>query len=152
MGAGVEVALGFVMPRTLPYQTLATALLFIAACGSSITRTDINPAPKPMPPRPAASVEVFSSGAPARPHVDVAILEVEESSSFSVSDTGEMVSHLRSRAAAMGCDGVVIGGASSRDPGLTDKESLFVDNPRGRKGFFATCIAYTDAPPLMTAR
>ncbi len=135
-------------------KTRLPALMFIAlaACGTSITRTDLNPPPRPLAARPASSVEVFTSGAPARPHVDVALLEAEEASGWSTASTGDMIGSLRARAASMGCDAVVISGATSRDPGIADKESLFVEHPRGRKGLFATCVVYSDLPPLVTAR
>lgn len=138
--------------KTLALSTITAALLFTAACGASVTRTDLNAPPRPMAARHPATVELFTSGAPMRPHVDVAVLEAEESSSFSRADTRDLIVALRDRAASMGCDGVVISGATSRDPGVNDKESWLVEQPRGRKGLFATCIVYSDAPPLMTAR
>jgi hypothetical protein len=131
---------------------LACIAVFAAAgCGTSISTTAINAPPRPMAPRPPETVEVFTSGAPPRPHVDVAILEAEESSGLSVADTGDMIRSLREHAAAMGCDAVVVGGSSSRDPGVTDVESWLVENPKGRKGFFGTCIAYTAAPGAAAA-
>lgn len=126
--------------------SLALLLASTAACGTSIRTTAVNPAPYPMSPRPPATVELFTSGAPARPHVDVALIEAEESSSFSTHGTAEMLGKLRERGAEMGCDAVVIGGMSSRDPGLADTETWLVDNPKSRKGVFATCVVYT-APP-----
>jgi hypothetical protein len=126
--------------RALAFATLVA----VAGCGTSTRTTLVNPAPHAMPPRSPASVEIFTSGAPARPHTDVAIIEAEESSSFSLADTSDMLNALRERGARMGCDAVVVGGSSSRDPGLNDTETWLVDNPKGRKGFFGTCIVYTD--------
>lgn len=125
---------------------LPLALLLAVGCGTSIQTTPINPAPRPLAPRPPASVELFTSGAPPRAHVDVAFLEAEESSSFSTHRTPEMLNKLRERGAQMGCDGIVIGGLSSRDPGVTDTETWLVSNPKGRKGIYATCIVYTEPP------
>jgi hypothetical protein len=122
------------------------ALLLAVGCGTTVHATAINPAPRPMSPRPAASVELFTSGAPQRPHVDVAFLEAEESSSFSTHRTPQMLNKLRERGAQMGCDAIVVGGLSSRDPGLNDTETWLVDNPKGRKGVYATCIVYTEPP------
>ncbi|HEU0032299.1 MAG TPA: hypothetical protein VFQ53_16825 [Kofleriaceae bacterium] len=110
-----------------------------------------------MAARPPETVEMFTSGPPARAHVDVALLEAEESSSLSLDRTPEMLSKLRARGAAMGCDGVVLGGMSSRDPGVGDAESWLVDHPKGRKGVYATCIVYRPeaevvaAPPVAVA-
>ncbi len=127
-------------------KLLPALLLLCVGCGTSIHATTLNPSPVAMQPRPAMAVELYTSGAPHRPHVDIALLEAEESSSFSLDKTAEMLGKLRERAGAMGCDAIVIGGMSSRDPGLRDKESWLVENPKGRKGIFATCIVYT-APP-----
>lgn len=122
------------------------ALVLAAGCGTSIHTTPINPAPRPMAPRDPASVELFTSGAPQRAHVDVAFIEAEESSSFSTHGTPEMLNELRQKGARLGCDAVVIGGLTSRDPGVTDTESWLVENPKGRKGVFATCIVFTEPP------
>ena len=128
------------------------ATLAAAGCGTSTRTTLVNPAPHRMQPRPPETVELFTSGAPARPHVDVAVIEAEESSSFSLADTSDMLAALRARGARMGCDGVVLGGSSSRDPGLNDAETWLVENPKGRKGFYGTCIVYTAPPPSTASR
>lgn len=128
-------------------QLVALALVLAAGCGTSISATPINPSPRPLAPRAPASVELYTSGSPARAHVDVAFLEAEEASSFSTHGTPEMLAKLREQGARMGCDAVVVGGLSSRDPGLNDTETWLVSNPKGRKGIFATCIVYTE-PPL----
>jgi hypothetical protein len=134
------------------------ALVFVtlvgvgAGCGTSTRTTLVNPAPHAMHPRSPASVELFTSGPPARPHADIAIIEAEESSSFNLADTSDMLAALRERGARMGCDGVVLGGSSSRDPGLKDTETWLVENPKGRKGFYGTCIVYTDRAPATASR
>lgn len=127
------------------------AVLALAGCGTSIKTTAINSPPRPMQPRPPETVELFTSGPPARQHVDVAIIEAEEQSSLSVSDTGDVVRSLREHGAEMGCDAVVVGGASSRDPGVRDMESWINEDPKGRKGFYATCIVYTAPPAPVSA-
>lgn len=135
----------------MPSKTPFAALLFVVGCGTSINATTINRAPHPMAARPPETVELFTSGAPARAHVDIALLEAEESSSFSLDKTPEMLTKLRERGAQMGCDAIVIGGMSSRDPGLADSETWLVNNPKGRKGIYATCIVYTAAPEAPVA-
>jgi len=97
------------------------------------------------------SVELFTSGAPARPHVDLVLLEAEATSGLSTDRTPEMLDELRARAAQLGCDGIVLGGMSSRDPNLGDAEAWLVEHPRERKGLYATCIVYT-APPAFAAQ
>jgi hypothetical protein len=115
-------------------QRLASiALLLVAGCAPSIQETRINapPASSSMTSRPAAAVEMFTSGPPERGHVDVALLEVKPSMGNDDS-TGGLLGQLRTRAGQMGCDGLVIGGlqATKRDGELIN----------------GTCIVYT-APP-----
>ena len=124
----------------------------LGACGTATHTTVINPAPHAMRPRPPETIELFTSGAPDRPHRDVAVIEAEEQSSFSTADTGDILAALRARGAQLGCDGVVLGGSSSRDPGLRDTETWLVENPKGRKGFYGTCIVYTDRRPSTASR
>ena len=129
-----------------PSSSLVALLLLIAGCGTSIKTTTLNASPRAMQPRPPETVELYTSGPPARGHVDVALIEAEESSSLSVADTGDMLRKLREKGGQMGCDAVVVGGSSSRDPGLRDAETWIAEDPKGRKGFYATCIMYS-APP-----
>lgn len=133
---------------TMPVAKLCSVacVVLAAACGTTIHETTLNPSPYPLRSRPPAMVELYTSGAPARPHVDVALLEAEEASGFSTDRTPEMLTKLRERGGQMGCDAIVVGGMSSRDPGVGDAESWLVDHPKGRKGVYATCIVYT-APP-----
>jgi hypothetical protein len=133
------------------FKPCLAALLLAAGCGTSIQATAINPSPYPLAARPPMSVELFTSGPPARPYVDVALLEAEATSSLSTDRTPEMLSALRARGAQLGCDGIVLGGMSSRDPSLGDAETWLVEHPRGRNGVYATCIVYT-APPMVSAR
>jgi len=123
-------------------------VLLVAGCGTTIQSTAINPAPRQLVPRDAASVEVFTTGAPPRPHVDVALLEAEQDSSYSLDDTAEMLAKLRERGAAMGCDALVFHGLSSYS------EELIGDQVQSRKGVYATCIVYTPTGPgaVATAR
>jgi hypothetical protein len=121
-------------------RTLVLLTLTLAACGTTITQTGINPAPHPMTARPIDSVEVFTSTAPTRPHIDVAILEAKQSSTFSVDRMPEIITELRKRAAEIGCDGLVINGPNNSVVGDRYGTSTL-------HGYNGTCIAYTDAPP-----
>ena len=121
------------------------ALVLVVGCGTSIQATSINPSPRPLVARSPASVELFTSGAPARPHVDVALLEAEATSSLSTDRTPEMLSELRERGAQMGCDAIVLGGVTSRQPSPGEAETWLVDHPGSRRGLVATCIVYSDA-------
>jgi hypothetical protein len=86
-----------------------------------------------MAARPPESVEVLSSGAPTRPHVDVAYLEAEQESGMSGDNTPQFVAKLRIRAAARGCEALVLGGITS-DVSVWNNTS---------SGIVATCVVYT---------
>lgn len=124
---------------------LISIVMFAAACGTTLQETPINPAPHAMAPRSAATVEVFSSGPPARAHTDVALLEARQTSGFSGDDTADFVAKLREQAAQRGCDGIVIGGVTNETIGGGHSQ----DN---RKGLTATCIVYTTSPSTWAAQ
>jgi hypothetical protein len=115
-------------------------------CGLDVSVTTVNSPPRELWKKAPESVEVYTSSAPSRPHVDVAILEVVEQSGSAEFDTGEMLAKLRQVAADHGCDAIHISGALNRGPGV---DALFTDYPAAREGLSATCIVYTDAPPIV---
>jgi hypothetical protein len=115
------------------------SLLLLAACGSTIHATEINPPPGPLAARPAATVEVFTSGPPARPHMDLAYFEAQQDSEFSTDDTRDFIVKMREAAARRGCDGLVIGAITHEVHG-----AIFdARQPTSQKGLTATCIVYT---------
>lgn len=93
--------------------------------------------------RPPASVEIFSSGPPARAHVDIAYLEAKRATSVSFDAMQELFAQLRDEAARMGCDGVVIGGLTS---------SADVNPNLSRRAIMATCIVYTNESVAATPK
>jgi len=109
----------------------ALLCLLVAGCGSAVHTTQLNAPPVAMTARPPTAVELFSAGAPPRPHVDVALLQAEEPD-FAADAVASMVDDMRGRAGAMGCHGLVLG-AISPDPQL-----------RHRKTMVGTCIVYTN--------
>ena len=121
---------------------IVLGLVLAAGCGTSIHATMINPAPHVMQSRPPETVDIYSSGPPQRPSVDVAYLEAEQRSAYSEDDTAQFIGHLRERAAAMGCDGVVLGGVTHAAEPNTDLHLT-------RKGLTATCVMYL--PETMAA-
>lgn len=118
-------------------RTYLLLVLVAAGCGTTMSQTQINPAPHAMAARPAASVEIISSGPPTRPHVDVALLQAQQEA-YSLDNNADMIAKLREQAARLGCDALVIKGPDNGSYG--DR-----DNTWTLHGYFATCIAYTDA-------
>lgn len=133
------------MKRMLP------VIIMLAGCGTSVRTTlvasPLHESPRPLAPRTVESVEVFLAGPPARPHVGLALLEGEQTSSYSFDDTPDILEAVRERAAELGCDGIVFKGLTNRMPGLGDAETLINDKPSERKGVYAVCIVYRDVSP-----
>ena len=109
--------------------------------------------------RSAAEVEVFMNATPPRPWVDVALIEAEQSSEMSDDDTPQFIAKMRVSAAAMGCDGLILGGPTSRETeSWADVTHDVVDTlskkplekpadygqPVTLRGMVATCIVYRD--------
>ena len=93
------------------------------------TSAALNPAPRPMAPRAPADVELFTSGAPARPHVDVELLWIDSGVDRGI---GELLVQARIEGARHGCDGVVVG----------NMQIVGYDKSMDARVAIATCIAY----------
>jgi hypothetical protein len=89
-------------------MTKLLVLLVMAGCGTRIVETALNAPGRPMPAKTPAQVEVFTSGAPARAHTDVMLLEARPNWPQPMEDT---IATLREEAAQRGCDGIVISGS-----------------------------------------
>lgn len=106
--------------------SLALSILWTSACGIQSADIAIN---QPRPPRPARlpdAVEVFASGAPARPHVDSMIFLATRGTA------DQLIAYLRERAAELGCDGVEV---------AIDVHFMTV---------VGVCVEWTDAAPPTT--
>lgn len=163
---GSRLAGRLLLSPSMPVTRSVLAVLLATGCGTTVTATTLNPSPKPMAPRSPDSVELFSSAPPARPYVDVAYLEAEQDSDLSADRTGAFVAHLRERAAAMGCDGVILGEHTNRPSVSTSDMAFDVADalsskpqepppdygvPVNLRGLTATCIVYIPAPGELEA-
>lgn len=84
----------------------------------------LNPAPRAMPARPAAEVEMYTTGRPPRPYVEVA----------SLNGWNELAA-ARARAGQLGCDALIV---------VTAPTAVGTTGTTGT----ATCVAWLDpAPP-----
>lgn len=113
--------------------------LLICGCGTSVSYTPLRPYPR-GPQRSPEAVDVYMSGPPTEPHVDVGILEAEQDSDLSVDGTKEMLAALREAAARAGCDALFVKGIGSS----THATLLITDHPSSVKTITGTCIRYTD--------
>jgi hypothetical protein len=126
-------------------KAMAALVLFLAGgCGTFVSSTMINPAPWPMVPRAPEAVELYASSPPSRPHVDVAVLECQQTHSLNEEGTALMIRTLRERAGAMGCDAVFLGNVTDHQ----GSDAIFDPASTIRQ---ATCVVYTDVPPPAVA-
>jgi hypothetical protein len=125
---------------------VAVGLLALGGCGTFVEATPLNAAPRALSPRPAEQVEVYSSSPPTRTHVDVALIQADQRNGSSA-DLAEMVAKIREQAGQMGCDAIVVSGASER-PGAAGDAHLL--DP-GSHLLLATCIAYLEPTPIPAA-
>lgn len=115
----------------------------LAACSlPRVTLEQLNPPPRALQPRAPGSVEVFVTTKPARPYVEVAILEAEEGTK-GPGGGPTLVRMLRERAARLGCDAIMLAGWGSRIKvqGNTYDVSIFTRNT-----VRCTCIVYRETP------
>jgi hypothetical protein len=113
-------------------------------CGTFVTATTINPAPRPLVPRTPDSVQVLASNPPLEPHVDVALLEVDQSEGLNRQGMDYMIQRLREKAAELGCDAVYVKNTSSHEG-----EDVWIDPDRTQ--LLATCIVFTPPAAIETA-
>ena len=116
----------------------------IAGCGTYVNYTPLDHPMERHSARPLRTVEVYASGPPARPHTDIAIIEAEQTHSFNEQSTGLMIRRMREQAAAMGCDGIVLGGATDHAGARPGSSLYFLDPGSTRRQ--ATCIVYEEPP------
>jgi hypothetical protein len=128
-------------PLTAKRTALALVLLPLlvaTACTTTTRLTATNPPPRPMAQRAPETVEVYVGTRPARPFVEVGLLD-DRRGIFVVDPSGwpwpRFIQYARESAARVGCDAVVL-------------ESQGV----AKKGFWGTCLLYTGSSPSGLAR
>jgi len=114
----------------------------LAGCGTFTDFTPINSPPHELTGRPASQVQVFASGPPRRPYVDVAVIQVEQTHGLNEQGAQLRIDSIRARAAALGCDAVVLGGITDH-AGARSGSALSLLDPGSTKQT-AACIVYED--------
>ena len=105
-------------------------------CGTFLETTALNAPPRPLTPRPAETVEVYSSTLPLRPHQDVAIIRAQ-SDNYGLARALE---DARKRAGEMGCDAIFITSVSQHPNAPPDAPlALLAGNANL---LYATCIVW----------
>ena len=121
-------------------------LLSTSGCGVETSVVWLRVPPHRMAKRSPAFVDVYSSSPPARPHVEVAIIEVAEQSG-SVASLSELFDALRLAAAEQGCDAIHVTGVVNKGP-----EIMASEFSTDREGVVATCLVYTAEPDPSATR
>jgi hypothetical protein len=136
------------------------ALLLLGACGHTVTYTPLNDPPRRLSPRAPATVEIFLASRPPRPGVEIGLIEIEEDMPHS-GGTPTMVGKLRSRAAQIGCDALIVSEQSERVQSYSTMHQGQLQSGTGGsattmgtghlhanyvRGHRATCFVYTDGP------
>ena len=137
--------------RMLPgfFSLLATLLCLLSGCGTTVRYVPTNTSPVPMPPVSTDRVTVFASGPPARPFVEVGMIQARQSSTVSVDEMPEIIAEMRKRAAAEGCHGLVITGANNTVAGGSGSATGEVyghSSVNTKEGFAGVCIVFTGEP------
>jgi hypothetical protein len=128
---------------TLPAaRHLAALAMFAAACGTTTQVVPTNRSPRPLVPRSPEAVDVFTSSAPPRPFVEVAIIQARQSSQYSVDSMPQIIAAMREQAARVGCDGVVIHGESNKVVSSGGWGEMGT-NTSSLDGYWGACIVYT---------
>lgn len=126
-------------------RKLIVTTSFLAACGTTTQWVPTNPSPRPMTPRSASSVEVWTTGVPNKPYTEVGLITARQSSGYSTHGMPDIINALRVEAGRIGCDAVMLkgkddtvvgGGSSFRGTGSSSTTTL--------EGFWGACLMYLD--------
>ena len=122
----------------LSLALLASISTLLVACGPKVTSTPLNPSPRPFVARDPMSVEVFTTGLPQRPYVEVAAL------SAAGGKADEHYGVMRAKAGQMGCDALVFTSAP-RDATSTgyNWKTGGVSTASTNSGSSATCVVWS---------
>jgi hypothetical protein len=115
--------------------TLALAAYLCGCAETSATYTQLNSPPRGLQPRRPDQIQVFSSGQPDRPHVDVGLISVQQGPADET--PASLIDVLRRVAAERGCDALVLA-----PPSTTTKPTGIVLVQGTYSVFSGTCVVY----------
>jgi hypothetical protein len=128
-------------PPTHPLRLALVLAVCLGGCATtSATYTALGAPPRDLHPRKPDEVAVFTTAAPARPHVDVGLIQIQEG--LGNETPASLIGALRRIAADKGCDALVLASPSSttRPTGLELVETSY-------KVYSGTCIVYRGGQP-----
>jgi hypothetical protein len=125
--------------RRISLLPAAVAALALCACGVDVTYKPTNSAPRAKQPRSGDAVQVLMSERPARPYLEVGVLEARQRSTFDGGDALELLKALREEAGRRGCEAIIVAGPSNKTVGAGSAGGVVVGT---LKGYRAACIVF----------
>lgn len=124
-------------PRRFASLAPLSGALLLFGCASGVTATPIHHPPRPLVSRAPDSVLVLAGEAPSEPHVDVALLQMDQYEGNNAQGMAEMIQRLREEAAEIGCDALYLENTAQH------KADELFDHPA--RQLLARCVVFT--PP-----
>lgn len=122
-------------------QLLLLSWLFaFSGCGTALSYIPTREAPRPLAAHPMLDVDIFVTGKPDRPYVELGIIESQQEQA-SVDTEQTLMTKMREFAGERGCDGLVIFASNDVTTGGRAAAGRIL------KGYRGTCIVYTEPTP-----
>jgi hypothetical protein len=123
------------------FAGIFVALMSIG-CGTGLAFIPTREQPHALYERTPEKVEIFMTGRPNRPYVDVGMIESQQETYSR--DSGEVIiAKMRKFAGKHGCDGLVIFGGNDTAIERGSSDSSWIDTLKGYRG---SCIVYVADP------
>ena len=117
------------------YILLLLLFPLLTGCGTSLRVTELNSTDAYLPARSPQSVDVFTSGIPDRPYIELFLISARQQSEFSGDEVPEIIQKMREKAAEEGCDALIITGTNDEVEG----DGFYVST---LQGFHGVCAVY----------
>jgi hypothetical protein len=121
-------------------DSLCFILALCGACGTDLNYIETTASPHRLYSRRPGQVEVFMTGRPNRPFVEVGMIESQQEQ-LSLDDEQEVIAKMREYAGEQGCDALAI--FAGNDTTVTTATSSTGTISRSLKGYRGSCIVYT---------
>ncbi len=115
------------------FHIITLLALVATSCAVKTSYTPTNTPPRPLQAKNPSEVQVFTSALPSRPFTDIGLIKAQERA---FSSEGQLIPSMRSQAARVGCDGLVIQGSNNKVVGGQNGVST-------REGLWGSCIVWT---------
>jgi hypothetical protein len=108
-------------------------------CGTNLEFIRLNPPPKQLVRRSGDEVQMFVSGRPNRPFVEIGVIESQQQV-YSQDNAADLFALMREEAGHQGCEALIVNGAN--DAIIVGGGGTQPVSSATLKGYKATCIVY----------